>query len=117
MLADQVAKVAGGSEHLLFIYMTLPRHDLSHRPRASRMGFGRVQTFVGHAIDAYQMRFMALREHSRMTTYMFAHRRGIEERSEERRVGKECVSTCRSRWAPYHYKKKQAKKTKNTKTR
>src|SRR3546814_18254421 len=38
---------------------------------------------------------------------------GIEEyegakaalRSEERRVGKECVSTCRSRWSPYHSKK------------
>src|SRR3546814_20033009 len=26
----------------------------------------------------------------------------IYERSEERRVGKECVSTCRSRWSPYH---------------
>src|SRR3546814_14780939 len=26
-------------------------------------------------------------------------------RSEERRVGKECVSTCSSRWAPYHKKK------------
>src|SRR3546814_1204533 len=25
-----------------------------------------------------------------------------EPRSEERRVGKECVSTCRSRWSPYH---------------
>src|SRR3546814_6789473 len=25
-----------------------------------------------------------------------------ETRSEERRVGKECVSTCRSRWSPYH---------------
>src|SRR3546814_20482004 len=25
-----------------------------------------------------------------------------ESRSEERRVGKECVSTCRSRWSPYH---------------
>src|SRR3546814_16143289 len=25
-----------------------------------------------------------------------------ELRSEERRVGKECVSTCRSRWSPYH---------------
>src|SRR3546814_16594860 len=25
-----------------------------------------------------------------------------EARSEERRVGKECVSTCRSRWSPYH---------------
>src|SRR3546814_6271656 len=29
------------------------------------------------------------------------------ERSEERRVGKECVSTCRSRCAPYHEKKKK----------
>src|SRR3546814_15026727 len=27
-----------------------------------------------------------------------------EYRSEERRVGKECVSTCRSRWSLYHYK-------------
>src|SRR3546814_4264128 len=25
-----------------------------------------------------------------------------DNRSEERRVGKECVSTCRSRWSPYH---------------
>src|SRR3546814_14355682 len=32
------------------------------------------------------------------------HRRLLEDalRSEERRVGKECVSTCRSRWSPYH---------------
>src|SRR3546814_12386778 len=30
-----------------------------------------------------------------------------QERSEERRVGKECVSTCRSRWSPYLYKKNQ----------
>src|SRR3546814_12967464 len=28
-------------------------------------------------------------------------------RSEERRVGKECVSTCRYRWSPYHEKKKK----------
>src|SRR3546814_12020814 len=27
---------------------------------------------------------------------------GALARSEERRVGKECVSTCRSRWSPYH---------------
>src|SRR3546814_15989518 len=26
----------------------------------------------------------------------------LEHRSEERRVGKECVSTCRSRWSPFH---------------
>src|SRR3546814_15652195 len=28
------------------------------------------------------------------------------QRSEERRVGKECVSTCRSRWSPEHSQKK-----------
>src|SRR3546814_12486113 len=50
-----------------------------------------------------------------------------QDRTEERRVGKECVSTCRSRWSPYHYKKNiqirhrsreldkpQTKATKNT---
>src|SRR3546814_18915074 len=31
----------------------------------------------------------------------------VVERSEARRVGKECVSTCRSRWSPYHEKKKK----------
>src|SRR3546814_11111527 len=30
----------------------------------------------------------------------------VAHRSEERRVGKECVSTCRSRWSPEHSKKK-----------
>src|SRR3546814_19426794 len=38
-------------------------------------------------------------------------------RSEERRVGKECVSTCRSRWSPSHYKKKDRKETCNSKER
>src|SRR3546814_10934945 len=27
---------------------------------------------------------------------------GVEKRSEERRVGQECGSPCRSRWSPYH---------------
>src|SRR3546814_15004004 len=30
------------------------------------------------------------------------HHSFLPSRSEERRVGKECVSTCRSRWSPYH---------------
>src|SRR3546814_15375770 len=30
-------------------------------------------------------------------------------RSDERRVGKECVCTCRSRWSPSHYIKQQTK--------
>src|SRR3546814_21149143 len=39
-------------------------------------------------------------------------RERFDERSEERRVGKECVSTCRSRWSPYHYKTKKTHKKK-----
>src|SRR6059058_4613136 len=30
------------------------------------------------------------------------HAAVVPPRSEERRVGKECVTTCRSRWSPYH---------------
>src|SRR3546814_4768822 len=33
--------------------------------------------------------------------FLYSPRDYIKGRSEERRVGKECVSTCRSRWAPY----------------
>src|SRR3546814_13867179 len=36
----------------------------------------------------------------RFAARAFRHR--IEARSEERRVGKECVSTCRSRWSRYN---------------
>src|SRR3546814_13527135 len=32
-------------------------------------------------------------------------------RADERRVGKACVRTCRSRWSPYHYKKINTKMT------
>src|SRR3546814_14500831 len=39
-------------------------------------------------------------------------RMDVEARSEERRVGKECVRTCRCRWSPYHYKKHRSNKYK-----
>src|SRR3546814_4122224 len=36
-------------------------------------------------------------------TNLYGHCQSLATtRSEERRVGKECVSTCRSRWSPYH---------------
>src|SRR3546814_11306540 len=41
-----------------------------------------------------------------LTEFELFHRKtgtiATPDRSEERRVGKECVSTCRSRWSPYH---------------
>src|SRR3546814_15028641 len=42
---------------------------------------------------------------------------GIGLRSEERRVGKEGVSTCRTRWSPFHYNKKKTKNSTNTSIR
>src|SRR3546814_4122054 len=37
-----------------------------------------------------------------LATVVLVLRVSRSRRSEERRVGKECVSTCRSRWSPYH---------------
>src|SRR3546814_17669111 len=41
----------------------------------------------------------------------------LAARSEERRVGQEGVSTCRSRWSPYHYKKQTTTKQECRNTR
>src|SRR3546814_5406962 len=58
------------------------------------------------ACDEYTVADMAT-----MPWMRFPERQGVQIdeyptlkrwRSEERRVGKECVSTCRSRWSPYH---------------
>ena len=56
-----------------------------------------VRPFSKKSIQSY-----VLRNQDELTNYA---RKVIEEhppRSEERRVGKECTSWCRSRWSPYH---------------
>src|SRR3546814_20775910 len=50
-------------------------------------------------------RYPALLEIADRVTELFA-RTDVDKRSEERRVGTACVSTCRSRWAPDDSKKK-----------
>src|SRR3546814_12131273 len=52
------------------------------------------------------------REQPRLGRAVGLHVAVVVKRSEERRVGKECVSTCRSRWSPYHSKKKHNKRSK-----
>src|SRR3546814_15883975 len=54
-----------------------------------------------HALSPYLPRSCSVGEHSEAATAA-TRRKSPEIRSEERRVGKECVSTCRSRWSPYH---------------
>src|SRR3546814_5507076 len=51
------------------------------------------------------LRARPARQHDDEIGDMAVHDEGfgaVQPRSEERRVGKECVSTCRSRWSPYH---------------
>ncbi len=43
-----------------------------------------------------------LYEQKDMTVAQIGEVLGVSRRSEERRVGKECLSLCRSRWSPYH---------------
>src|SRR3546814_10067079 len=51
-----------------------------------------------------QHRFVGNKVGREQTPAVFAQfiQQAAQPRSEERRVGKECVSTCRSRWSPYH---------------
>src|SRR3546814_3577540 len=56
---------------------------------------------AARAVDLLDHQLGQAVEHlAQMVGVRTAPRRHI--RSEERRVGKECVSTCRSRWSPYH---------------
>src|SRR3546814_11550666 len=73
--------------------------------------FHRARTGEGQEVEVGMFETMAsfmLVEHA--TGAMFdpplsaANYPRVVARSEERRVGKECVSTCRSRWSPYHSK-------------
>src|SRR3546814_12431592 len=83
-------------------------------PRTMRYGLGAVKgTGQGAVEEILRSRqadgpFANLFDFCRRINKHAVNRRTIEAlikagaRSEERRVGKECVSTCRSRWSPYH---------------
>src|SRR3546814_15043263 len=59
---------------------------------------GKVVAFSGISEDGNRVLMHVYSDRDPGQAYLF--------RSEERRVGKECVSTCRSRWSPYTSKKK-----------
>src|SRR3546814_1455702 len=61
----------------------------------------------GDPLNAAHARYLAIRRLLLIGRLDAAGQRlAALDRSEERRVGKECVSTCRSRWSPYHLQKK-----------
>src|SRR3546814_11798819 len=68
-------------------------------------GYGDTSKPVNAADNStYSFRAMAEDQVKMMEKLGFDQFAVAGHRSEERRVGKECVSTCRFRWSPYHYK-------------
>src|SRR3546814_19033648 len=85
--------------------------DTMHE-RHELLGLTMLALVVIHILAALKHQFV---DRSGVTARMnpFCVTRAAASRSEERRVGKECVSTCRSRWSPYHYKNKKQCRHKN----
>src|SRR3546814_12655487 len=77
-----------------------PAPEAYHAPLVIRHLLDGVLTKAGDQQIVY-------RDQAAFTYRQFVDRIGRLARSEERRVGKECVSTCRSRGAQYHKKKKK----------
>src|SRR3546814_21022708 len=90
-VGTQPLGLAGGDE--------LIDHDLRAVGEIAELGFPKHQRFgIGERIAVFET------EHA-----IFGERRieHLETRTEERRVGKEWISTCRSRWTPDLSKKKE----------
>src|SRR3546814_15546154 len=60
---------------------------------------GAVEVFIGASTTGGNKGY-----HAQLIEFGWQHVNGSTIRSEERRVGNACVSTCRSRWTPYHEK-------------
>src|SRR3546814_19712592 len=88
----------------LFPYTTLFRSELlrAHGGLAARQALHVLHEVAETVHDAPPAGFDDLALQDRIGGKEVGWREDIEDRSEERRVGKECVSTCRSRWSPYH---------------
>src|SRR3546814_14595913 len=93
----------------LFPYTTLFRSEIKRRdpsiPVLVISGHGNLDTAVT-AIRRGAADFIEKPFEAERLLLMVERATETERRSEERSVGKECVSTCRSRWSPYHLKKK-----------
>src|SRR3546814_13524389 len=85
-----------------------PQDDYALRPQAPRYHHEIKRRDLHSRFDAASVRYRALvtqiLERQSRGDYSYESDEIIsgDKRSEERRVGKECVSTCRTRWSPYH---------------
>src|SRR3546814_16472810 len=77
------------------------RRSLEAR-KVKRARFKITEGYVSAAQETQHVRRLLFqrRQHRTQINYIACHREGEVVRSEEGRVGKECVSTCRYRWSP-----------------
>src|SRR3546814_12378665 len=80
---------------------TAVRAEQLQRARAGQFGGGRVIILAPVRIEAVSG-FVKIDAGERRIGVDHLLHLGYRDRSEERRVGKECVSTCRSRGSPYN---------------
>src|SRR3546814_4892343 len=84
--------------------LVAPERDAALAPVEEIVGFGQAG-LITDAVEAVVIHVEAIgpADHQRRIHEFRIERLGIVgPRSEESRVGKECVSTCRSRWSQYH---------------
>src|SRR3546814_2089372 len=96
--SDLVKITSGGVIYNVGDVVTIPAASVGGRGT----GFSAPVTAVTNvANDIYRIKQSAFTSYKigGSSGWNFVH---LTDRSEERRVGKECVSTCRSRWSPYH---------------
>src|SRR3546814_17934043 len=93
-LLEALHRVGGSLSGTAELLLHLAEDDLLRAERVARLD------------QRLDLLLLLLREgHARAAEGRDALDRVVErlaQRSEERRVGNECVSTCRSRWSPYH---------------
>src|SRR3546814_19457266 len=100
--------IAGATSDALEIYAKRLSADQDFDPSASHRNFLIAATDIGHLLTLPWLEDWAQKTapHVSFTAVPLGRSRLMAHlesgRSEERRVGKEWVSTCRSRWSPYH---------------
>src|SRR3546814_15251475 len=95
----------GKFKHILYCFCTARNYFYASKAKGFRKQSK--ARFRRHRVDfaywLYYIRQMATALQNFVEDAPLERARAIARgRSEERRVGKECVSTCRSRWSPYH---------------
>src|SRR3546814_20211222 len=109
-IADTKLKVILGYPGSTEIHLAMERGEVQGR---CGLGWDSIVSRYHRWIDEKQINILvqlATKKHPDLPNVPFIYdyaetdveRKMLDVRSEERRVGKECVRTCRSRWSPYH---------------